>query len=331
MSGGRPNKALAESGELKSAVFKGLAASFERCLAPGTVCGSKDIVRAHSIQNGGVLESLQERGHVVMPKMRPEVDPNKPPPVPEFKEIGRNEATTFMGLCKKHDNDLFAPIDDFDLDPDDARQKFLFAYRSVLCETHTSMRSARWLQGSYDNSVGLGLSEPDGYDEFMAVATESLMNAWRTYRYKARYDEVCLAEDYDAVRHDMIRLPASDPLIAASTTFFVARKGNDEVSITLNLLPHDGRHLLVVSYLGQHAPFGQRVSTPLLMSRGRQRLESVSRRILSDCENFVIRPGFWGSLPDAQQHAIRDYFFRTALNRGLEADGPLLNLFEAVA
>lgn len=331
MNDERPKKSLAESGELKATIFKGFAASFKRCLAPGTICRSKDVIKAHGIQNGRILAALQERGHVIMPKVRLTIDPNKPPSVPEFKEIGRNEATTFTGLCKKHDNDLLAPIDDCELDPNDARQKFLLAYRSVLRETHVSMRSARWLQGSYGRSVELGLSDPENYDQFMAVATESLINSWRTYRYKVQYDTAYIAEDYDSIRHDVVRSPESPcPVVAASTTFFVARKGNDEVGITLNLFPHDGRHLLIVSYRSQHMSFGQKVSAPLLMSRGRQRLERVSRRILSDCENFVLNPSSWSSLSEAQKTAIRNYFFRTTLDRGLEVDDPRLNLFEAV-
>ncbi|MEG7524635.1 MAG: hypothetical protein M3H12_16330, partial [Chromatiales bacterium] len=49
------------------------------------------------------------------------------------KEIGVGVASTFAGFCQKHDNELFKPIDDPYLAPND-EQVFLYAYRCLCRE-----------------------------------------------------------------------------------------------------------------------------------------------------------------------------------------------------
>jgi hypothetical protein len=57
---------------------------------------------------------------------------------------GRNEASTFTGLCSAHDADLFRPIDTRELDVNDREQFFLLAYRSVTREVHAPLLARRF-------------------------------------------------------------------------------------------------------------------------------------------------------------------------------------------
>ena len=89
------------------------------------------------MQNSGVLDLLVDKGHVIMPRL----DFRKTePPQFVFEEVGRNQATTFTGLCGEHDQLLFAPIDTKPLDPTDQEQLFLLAYRSLLKEVHATRK-----------------------------------------------------------------------------------------------------------------------------------------------------------------------------------------------
>ena len=98
-----------------------------RCLEPRWACEEPPI-RAHSIQNARILERVAEDGHVVaiVTAYHPTV-----PPRPSFRSVGRNKATTFAGLCAKHDRDIFRRIDAAPIDMDDPEQLFLLAYRAV--------------------------------------------------------------------------------------------------------------------------------------------------------------------------------------------------------
>ena len=63
-------------------------------------------IRAHSIQNSQVIDLLQTNGHVIALRLNfsaagPEIS---------FDSVGRNYASTFTGLCEKHDAELFELI-----------------------------------------------------------------------------------------------------------------------------------------------------------------------------------------------------------------------------
>ncbi|MGM9979609.1 MAG: hypothetical protein ACI33J_12480 [Clostridium sp.] len=83
-----------------------------------------NIINAHSIQNNGVLSKLGENGKVIYIE-------GQIYNISEMSEmlIGRNEATTFRGLCKRHD-EIFNPIEHKDYEYGNLEQNFLFAYRA---------------------------------------------------------------------------------------------------------------------------------------------------------------------------------------------------------
>lgn len=92
----RPAAAPAQAEGAKVARFFDLQRKkFERCLHVGFDCEKKPI-RAHSIQNSIVLDLLQRDNHVIAPLQR--IDPETGPKT-EFTLVGRNEASTFTGLC----------------------------------------------------------------------------------------------------------------------------------------------------------------------------------------------------------------------------------------
>jgi hypothetical protein len=140
-----------ERQELKSFVFGLLGQRVRRCLAPGEGCLEKAI-SAHSIPKSCVLNQICEDNHVVMPITRPESDLM---PALEFKRVGKNKASTFTGLCAKHDNEIFQPIDRFPFDTTNVQNLFLLAFRSVLNELHAVMQSAILLQTAYQKRMAL--------------------------------------------------------------------------------------------------------------------------------------------------------------------------------
>ncbi len=98
-----------------------------RCLhyENGEVCN--EVINAHSIQKSQALSAIAENGHVYMPLG----DINKGI---IYKKRGiEKQASTFLGFCKKHDNQLFEPIDNLPLIPTE-QQVFLYAYRSLCRE-----------------------------------------------------------------------------------------------------------------------------------------------------------------------------------------------------
>jgi hypothetical protein len=82
------------------------------CLHPNasSATWSPTLIHAHTIQRRGGLAAIAEEGHVISPKLGFEdIFKNEGEIVP--RQHGVNYATTFMGFCATHDEQLFAPIE----------------------------------------------------------------------------------------------------------------------------------------------------------------------------------------------------------------------------
>ena len=92
----------------------------------------KEIINAHSIQKKQSLEAISENGHVYI--ISSDIGSlKKNNGCLTYKKCGINRVSTFLGFCKKHDNELFEPIDNSPLSPTD-HQVILYTYRSICRE-----------------------------------------------------------------------------------------------------------------------------------------------------------------------------------------------------
>src|SRR5689334_21911734 len=98
--------------EFKDYFYKNRDAPYRHCLWHTESCQNPPI-RAHAVQNSRALDRIAENGHVTM--VRHDVDQDGVHL--SFREMGRNKATTFTGLCAEHDKQLFLPIDNAEIDP----------------------------------------------------------------------------------------------------------------------------------------------------------------------------------------------------------------------
>jgi hypothetical protein len=186
--------------ELKNLIYTQHSMKYNKCLWPKSDC-TKDCIKAHSIQNSQILDQLATNNHLIMAVARLNLDTE---PEIEFKEVGRNKATTFTGLCGEHDSQLFRPIDVNQFDSSNEEQKFLIAYRSILRELHTRMKSARDLQTTYLKSVELGKCDPNNMDKPMLEATMTIAKSYDLYQYKQIYDNIYNSNSFTEVKHDYI-------------------------------------------------------------------------------------------------------------------------------
>jgi hypothetical protein len=90
------------------------------------------IVKAHTVSKSASLQHIARDGHVY--QIAPNVLSleNNSGPL-ELKLVGTNRASTFTGFCRKHDDEIFAPIEkqQFRGTPE---QCFLVAYRALCRE-----------------------------------------------------------------------------------------------------------------------------------------------------------------------------------------------------
>lgn len=308
--------------------MKQLASSYELCLWPGDKCENRPI-RAHSVQNQRVLNLLCETGKVVMPKL--EVGFDQPPNI-VFRKVGRKNATTFTGLCGKHDHAIFKPIETKPIDINKAEHLFLLAYRAVLKETHAVRKSAVDLQLSYQKGTEKGLFPKDEPSPPGMLAVEQMMAAYLVEAEKVEMEKAYLTKTWDRVSHEVAEI-AGRPTIAVNsmfTTGIYSEVTDAPAFVMLNVFPRNGTTVVVYSYLKEHRLQAQQAFGHIWSASGHYSHYLLSKLILMKCENLVISPSFYELLPEHQKEAIAEFFMRNSCGHTFDNDDPRLFLFESV-
>jgi hypothetical protein len=276
--------------ELKRRIFALQKVSVNRCLEPSETCEGPAI-RAHSIQNSVILDQFCFNGHVIMPrsKMR------STGPDVSFGTVGRNEATTFTGLCGTHDQAIFAPVDIAPIDVRNNEHLFLLAYRSVLRELHASMTAAVKTQHGVQERIELGLVRGDVPSRDELIAVDHMVNSYNSYEYKRKYDLAFSEKKFGRIQHVQFFEPDRSPSSAVSALFSLDHimVGDDVARVALNVFPSTHGAMIIFSFLREHALQIRPFMRPFKKVWNDRLLEMVSVPILNWCENFVILPNSW--------------------------------------
>ena len=294
--------------EVVNHFFKVHGVSTDRCHEPTETC-DQQAIRAHSIPSGTVLNRLSRSGHVIMPHMKLKVPP---PSEISFKLAGKNNATTFSGLCAQHDNDLFHPIDDQLPDVNNKIHLFLLAYRAILREYHMVLQNAIRFQSTYRKQVEVGLSsgnEPSGPG---IIATANILNAYECYQYKRHFDRYYMSCDWSQLEHYVLLFQNQQPSIAVSSMFSLDDVDASETPrVTLSVFPMDTGVAVILSAIQRDTPFVHMYLQRLLTSEPHFQKYLLSKLILESCDNFVIAPQYYDQMSQDRKRAITQFYVDT--------------------
>lgn len=298
---------------------------YEKCLSPGMNC-NEAAIKAHSIQNARVLERLSEDGHIVALEMKP----NNDGPILQFAKIGRNLASTFTGLCAKHDAELFREIDQTEFNPKYSKQKFLLAYRAVTKELHAALRAGYQLQVAYVKQAGAENRNPD-ITPLGVEATNRMLIAYDIYQYRARhFDRYFGDHRASKIQSDIQYFPVAEPTIAASSLFSIPSKNKNLAPswVILNIFPVSDKSTVVIfTYSERDRLKFRKQNKRVFFGSMEQRKLETSKVIIGRTENFVISPRFFGSWSREKSDTIIHYCRKTVMGSEVKENNANLCLF----
>ncbi len=307
--------------------FETYAKSYSRCFGPDPKCRGK-IIRAHSIPNARELEALQENGHVLTLQLRF----GEEGPRAEFVPEGRNDATTFRGLCGDHDNVIFGSFDSEKINLSDERHRFLLAYRAVIREFYMKARKAFMV-----TEVTKNVNRADGvrYEDAKKIFTWAFEDVWSFFPVKVEYDRIYLRGGFSELRSQIVELGCAPPVFAASSLFGPATDAVDPKDpvasrrcLTVNVLPLDSATSVVFSWLPAHQEFADsKLSSLRSLADCETRRHWISREVIKNCENFVMRLSHFESFRPERRSAILSFFTENIAGPGRESDSPDLDVF----
>lgn len=284
--------------------------TLEKCLEPTSKC-TKRAIRAHSIQNSRAMQLIQEKNKVVMMRLRTD----KRGPRVELELVGRNQASTFTGLCSQHDAEIFRPIDTENFNPRSQEHLFLIAYRSVYREFHAVMEGAVRMQSLLVKAIEEGKVSAHETSPVMLTATEGLMRSYSFYKYKAtNFDIPYLRVHFNTVAHDVVILENQEPTIAASTFNSLEPIINPDgfTGIIINVIPLlECRMAVVFSYAASEASKARKFLDPILSATGERQKYELSKHLLAVTENFALNPRFVASWTKERRQAVTAAFQKT--------------------
>jgi hypothetical protein len=314
--------------ELKNFIYKVNNTDYKRCLAPSGNCDNAP-TGAHSIQNSRIFDLLQKNGHLVSFKIVPSSEIG---PYLDFDEkVGRNQASTFQGLCNKHDTEIFREIENQNLDlQNNSKQLFLFSYRAILREMHAVTLTALRTQNTYKKQVELGLLPKNEPSAFGLWATDWVSNAYLMSIYKNKYDEVYLSKSFKDIHHDLIILKDQSPTIAVSSLFSLDHiKVQDDIArVALSIFPKNKSETIVLfSYLKFEAPKAREEIKEIFFAGPLLKRKLISRLVLQNCENFFIAPDYFESWSKSKRRLVKDYYNETLHGQNFEIESSEILLF----
>ncbi|WP_339492861.1 hypothetical protein [Pseudomonas sp. EA_15y_Pfl2_R67] len=280
-----------------------------RCLHHDNGARCDAIISAHSIQKGGQLNLIAEQGHVYRLTADLTTLRSTGGKV-QLKKAGINKVSTFRGMCKDHDNKLFAPIDDSPL-KFDHEQIALYAYRSICREYFVKENAARSLEAMINHP-----DVPQASRQLLLDSTQGQNSGFQhLQRHKLIYD-AALSEQSFADFRFLVFWSSSPCAIQASGLLFpdydfLGRQLQDLGPETeaLDLLtfftaPTDHGWAYVLAWHQSSDQTCQWVRDSLQegICQGRK-LEDMLLRLSLACENHAIRISWWDKLTPSAQHA----------------------------
>lgn len=158
----------------------------------------------------------------------------------EFKKVGRNDASTFSGLCSRHDTELFKTVDTELFDDNDCIHRRQIAYRSVMHELSTELENAARANAMHYELCKAEKKDPDKTETvYVHLWKEWMVKSHKVYRYRRRHFDRPMENGKEpSIRHLIITMDNQAPVLACSSLFSTGFTSEDDiVGPTLNVIP----------------------------------------------------------------------------------------------
>jgi len=275
-----------------------------RCLHYGSSGQCNEFINAHSIQRNQSLSEIASKGEVYMVSTSYS-DIKRNFGKQTFSKIGVNKASTFLGFCKKHDNELFDPIDNLPLIPTD-HQVMLYAYRSLCREIFVKSNSVSIYENQSKGKT-LPLATRSLFDSAAKGAKFGLTNLLRQKKY---FDNSLICKTYHDIEYVIFNINQK-PVIAFSGLIF---PDYDFLGHKLQDLSNHNNNLELITFFSAPTSEGWAYtfawhknnesvceqyirSLASIVYDGQALGNAIFRLAIQCCENLAISPDWFESIP----------------------------------
>lgn len=282
-----------------------------RCLHYDSGQRCNEIINAHSIQRKHLADDVAVNGHAYRINADYKTLKNNEDKV-GISKIGIRKLSTFLGFCKKHDNDIFEDIDNFPLIPTD-KQIMLYAYR-CLCREYFVKENALNTCKNYlkNNSV------KEDIEIIIKAHMRGTENGFNSLKYhKGEFVRSLKNKSYSDIEY-VAFLSTDKPIIYFSGILYpdfnfmgdplqnLARTNSTFQLITFFSAPTIDGWAYVFAWHKSSSEICKKYLQSLATSihEGKNYSDTLFRHIISCCENHAISPLWWDDLEEEQKKEV---------------------------
>lgn len=286
-----------------------------RCLHYQADDRCNEIIKAHSIQNNGVLSKIANEKKVIYALSKNMSDFEKNDGNLGFRKYSIYKFSIFRGFCGNHDNDLFKPIDTSYFKSGNQQQVFLYAYRSLAKELFDKENVLTlWVDMLEDVKDNIGLSKSIS---LQIDGTKNSLNSLNVH--KKIYDNVLKNEIYDDMR--CVSFNSTDESIMAFSNILypdydfmgniIQNLSNTNTEnifdlITFCSVPIEKGWSFIFSWhkSSDNSCLAFIQSLKERLKQGESLGDLLFKFILLNSENFAFSPSWWEALSENYQKEI---------------------------
>jgi len=286
-----------------------------RCLHYQAGDRCNEIIKAHSIQNNGVLSKIANEKKVIYALSKNMSDFEKNDGNLGFRKYSIHKFSIFRGFCGNHDNDLFKPIDTSYFKSGNQQQVFLYAYRSLAKELFDKENALTlWVDILEDVKDNIGLSKS------ISLQIDGTKNSLNSLNIQKKiYDDVLKNETYDDMR--CVSFNSTDESIMAFSNILypdydfmgniIQDLSNTNTKNTFDLItfcsvPIEKGWSFIFSWhkSSDNSCLAFIQSLKEMMKQEYSLGDLLFKFILLNSENFAFSPTWWESLSEDNQKEI---------------------------
>lgn len=304
---------LKQKQEALNKMFRRAEKKQRTCCYPD--CNEKAI-NSHVLQKNGILNEISQNNHFIIS----ELDFFKPM-LFHFKRVGANNSFTFKGFCKKHDKEIFAPIEDFELDFDDYKSLLLFSYRTIMNEKVKKEVLIDWFKLQMESEILKDTLDASAINKIIEEQEKGIEDAL----YYSQPMEKDLFDDTESFKFKYRAIKSIPVCIASCFTYetcherikYIKKHNKDKAILTdifISFFPIEDENILIMGYLKeQENQCGVFVESFFNCDED-QVLEKISDLMLCRCEMWACSEKFYYSKIKHREKEIVEILQESAMN-----------------
>ena len=279
---------------------------------PGT-CGGR-VIRAHTVQRSGGMAAIAEDGHVMSLRAGFErFRHNRGHFI--LPKIGVNRASTFLGFCRRHDSEMFRPVENGAVVLTN-ETAFLLSFRALAFERLQKEAALRNVKVQRDLDKGKPFLVQCKTQHDINMSAEGTKRALADLnRLKREYDQSFMKGDFVNYRFYGVAFAEALPVVACGAfypEFDFSGRPLQRIAygpapfelITFNLTTINGRGVAMLGWIDGDAGPAATFSNSFAAVPPREKANASLRLAFEYLENTFLRPSWWQSLGELKRNVI---------------------------